>query len=498
MKARLLRGFLAIFGGNLTVKLLTVAFVPILVRFVGSDGYGEYAFVLSTMWLLLIVANSGIFTSVRKFLPEDRDRPDWEQEVFGFYLRLAAVLVALVVAVVAGAIASGFVEVWLGQPFPTYFGLLCLMLVGTQFHSLTRSALMAFGREPASETLHAGQKALFVFLSVAFLVAGWDVAGVLFAYAIASVTVAVAGFGLLARHVSLRGTLGRADADFPRWELLRYNLLTIALIGATFSLYHVDIVLLQTVHGSQETGLYRASLQVAEFLWLVPIVVATVFVHSLSELWSSGQRDLVERISARATRYTLLLTLLFAIGVVALADPFVRLYFGPEFMASVGPLLVLLPGALGFAVARQLFAVGQAKGDLRTLIWATGTAAVLNLGLNLLLIPPFGMWGAAVATSVGYGSMGLLHVRAARTIGFDPLADIRAGRIAATAVGATPVIVGASALIENAVLALVVVPPLGGLVYAAVALKTGAVDAEEVVDVVGHLPPPADRVAAWL
>ncbi|WP_290813402.1 polysaccharide biosynthesis C-terminal domain-containing protein [Halovivax sp.] len=498
MKARLLRGFVAILGGNVAVKLLTIAFVPVLVRFVGSDGYGDYAFVMSSMWLLLIVANSGIFTSIRKFLPEERDREDWADEVYGFYLRLAVALAAVVVAAVAALTAAGYVGAWFGEQFTGYFYLLCAMIVGTQFHSVTRSALMAFGREPASETLHAAQKAAFVAVAIGFLLAGWHVTGVLVAFVLASVAVSVAGFVLLARNVSLRAAFSLPDAAFPRWELLSYNLLTILLMGATFSLYHVDIVLLQAFHGSRETGLYRASLQVAEFLWLVPIVIGTVFIHSLSELWSTGRDGLIEEISARATRYTVVLTLLLAIGVAALAEPFVTLYFGREFAPSVGPLLVLLPGAVGFAVARQVFSVGQAKGDLRPLIAATGTAAAINLLLNLVLIPPYGMWGAAIATSIGYGSMVVLHVRSAKAIGFDPLADLRAGPTAATAILAAPVIFGASALIDSDVLALLAVPPLGFLVYAALALKTGAVDPDEVADLVDGLPAPVDRVAAWL
>ncbi|WP_254863541.1 flippase [Halovivax gelatinilyticus] len=497
MKSRLRRGFLAIFGGNVAVKLLTIAFVPILVRFVGSDGYGDYAFVTSTMWLLLIVANGGLFTSVRKYLAEARDRPHWEDDVFGFSLRLATVLVVVVVAAVLAVTATGFVAARLGDRFTGYFIILCGMVIATQYHSVTRAALMAFGREPASETLHALQKAIFVALAVLALLAGFGVTGVLVAFAAASTIVAVAGFVLLSRNVSLSAIVERPAPDFPRRELLAYNGLTILLVGATVSLYHVDIVLLQVFHGSRETGLYRASLQVAEFLWLVPIVVGTVFVHSLSELWSTGREGAIEEIAARSTRYTVVLTALLAIGIAALAEPFVRLYFGSEFLPSVGPLLVLLPGAFGFAIARQLVSIGQAKGDLRVLIVATGTAAGVNLILNLVLIPPFGMWGAAAATTVGYGSMAVLHVRAARSIGVDPLADLRLGPTTATVAVAAPVIFAIGYLLDGFV-ALLVVPPVGFVVYAAAALKTGAIEADELGAVVGSLPKPIARAIHWL
>ncbi|MFC3958597.1 polysaccharide biosynthesis C-terminal domain-containing protein [Halovivax cerinus] len=496
MKSRLLRGFVAVLGGNVTTKLVGVAFVPVLVRFVGSDGYGDYAFVTSSMWLLLIVANAGIFTSLRKYIPEARDYPDWADRVFGFYVRWAVVLVGAAVALVLAGVATGAVGGLFGDRFGTYFLVMCGMLVTTQFHSVTRAALMAFGREPASEGLHALQKALFAGFAVLALAVGFGVTAVLVAFTVASGIVAVAGAVALRHNVALRAVLERPPPDFPRRELFAYNGLTILLIGGTFSLYHVDVVLLQTFYGSHETGLYRASLQISEFLWFVPIVVGTVFIHSLSELWSRDRTDLVEEIAARSTRYTIVVTLLFALGVAALAEPFVALYFGEDFLPAVGPLLVLLPGAFGFAIARQLFSVGQAKGALRVLIAATGSAAALNLVLNLLLIPPYGMWGAAVATSTSYGSMAVFHVRAARSIGFDPLADIRAGPTLATALLAAPAILGAGYALDGLV-ALVVVPPTGFVLYAALALKTGAVDAAEVTDLVGPLPEPVARALAW-
>lgn len=167
------------------------------------------------------------------------------------------------------------------------------------------------------------------------------------------------------------------------------------------------------------------------------------------------------------------------LGLAALADDFVSLYFGQDFAPAVGPLLLLLPGVLGLALSRPIFAIGQGKGELRMLVLATGAASVLNLLLNVLLIPRYGMYGAAVATSIGYGSMFLLHTWTAHQIGFSPVGDLRATKIMIAALAAAPVVFGLAAVLPS-IAALVVVPPAGFIVYAFVSLRIGVIDTTEI------------------
>jgi O-antigen/teichoic acid export membrane protein len=182
-----------------------------------------------------------------------------------------------------------------------------------------------------------------------------------------------------------------------------------------------------------------------------------------------------------------------AIGLAALADRFVPLYYGESFVAATAPLVVLLPGTVGFAAARPLQAINQGSGRIRALVAASGAAAVLNLALNAAFIPQFGMIGAAVATSVGYGSMFVFLVWAARHIGYDPLDDFRAVRITVTALVAAPFILVLDGLLAHDILALLVVPPVGCAIYSGAAVATGALDSRELLDLLGKLPDPVGR-----
>lgn len=490
MERGTIRGFLSILGSQISLLLLGLIITPLLVQIVGSSVYGNYAFVISILSLTMILANAGLFDGTRKYIAESRDREGWAEHVFGFYLRVGMVLAAI--------FGMGYATLaWVDAPamlldpeFTRYFYFLAGLILASQLASISRSGLMGIGQEHRSEPLQVLKKVLFGVVGLGLALQGFGIVGLLVGELVATVVIAVAALVLLGRQLNPRRVLAPTPSGFPRLELLSFNILSVVLVLLTASLYHVDILLLRPIAGSRSTGYYRAALTIAEFIWFVPNVVQTALLHSSSEMWSEGATEEIAELVSRVTRYGLSLTLLLALGLAALAGDFLPLYFGAEFSASVTPLLLLLPGALGFALARPIFSVGQGKGEIRVLILATGTAALLNLVLNLLLIPRYGPSGAAVATSIGYGSMFVLHTAAARRIGFDPISDLRLGRTLAVAALSAPVVFGGVAVIDSPLVSLLVVPPLGFLVYALLTIRLSVIEPEELEGIVDRLPAP--------
>ena len=480
MSKSILQRFLAIFGSNVLGILASLLATPIIVRVLGSRRYGEYAFMLSVLSILLLFVNAGIYDGIRKHLSES-NRPDrWADRVFSFYSRVGVALSVVIVAAVVVTVETGIVARQLGPQFERYFLLIAGTVTTQQAFATLRSTLMGFDREDISETLLVVNKLLAVGLGLGLIWLGYGVSGLIAAKLLANAVTAVAGVVVTARFIDYRSLLRLTPSEFPRRQLLQFNIMSIVLFALVLSIKHVDILLLQFLRGNTATGYYKAALNLAEFVWFVPRIVQTTLLHSTSELWSEERHEAITEISTKVTRYSLLFTLLLVVGLGTLAEPTVRLYYGGEFAPAVAPLVILLPGAMGFAVARPILAIGQGKGEFRYLIYATAGAAVINLLLNLALIPRFGIEGAAVATTVGYFSMLLFHVAGARAIGFDPLSDLRLPNIAVTAVVAAAAIVSLAALIESVPLTFVVVPAAGGCIYAVVAVAVGAVSVEEI------------------
>jgi len=488
MKSNIIRGFVSIFGSKVATLFLGILSTPILVRLLGSSQYGDYAFLLSILGITMIFINAGIFDGTRKYIAENREVQNWVEHVFGFYFRVAFVLAIIGASIYTAISWSGLAERFFRDGFKIYFFLIGLLIVSRQINSVARGGLMGLGLEERSEPLKILKNILFIIFSLYLVYTGYGIAGVLVGHIISTLVVSIIAYAVLFKYIDFRFVFLQSPKKIPKSRLLSFNVLSIILIFLTASLYHVDIIFLRLLSGSQVTGYYKAALVVAEFLWFVPNVLQTVLLHSSSELWSNDRVDRVSALASQTTRYNLSLVLLLMIGLAALAHDFIPIYYGPGFDAAVLPLLLLLPGVLGFALARPMFAIGQGKGQLHTLIIATGTASLVNLCLNVLLIPFYGMVGAAISTSVGYGLMLILHILAARKIGFNPINDIRLIRIVVVAVIAAGFIFGLSSAINSSILSLIVVPPIGFIVYSILTLKFSVLTPEDTALITRQLP----------
>lgn len=482
----LVSAFLSIFSATVVGLAISIVFTPLLVRLLGPEQYGDYALVRSVLALTIIFANSGVTRSVKKYLPEEGRADTWQSDVFGFYTNVSLVLVAVVclpILVLSVFDFFGFVE----ERLVLYFQLMAGIVLFKQLYRLTRNSLQALGYERYSEPIKILNKGAFACFALALAYLGYGVTGVLIGYIGSLGLSAAVATVVLGRMIDLRAIV-RRHVSLPHTRLLKFNGGTVIHHFMMESLYTFDIILLHVLTSEAQTGYYKAALVVAQLLWMVPRALQALLLHSTSKDWSAERYDRIQRISSLATRFVVVSACLMAAGLLVLADDFVPLYFGSEFVTAVTPIVLLLPGVIGFAMARPISAIIQGSGKLRVLIYATSAAATINVCLNVLLIPLYGIQGAAVATSIGYGSLAVFSVVAARHLEFDPVSDLRVLGIGAATLMATGTMYVIDHLVVNRYLSLAVIPVVGTTVYMIVILRTGVITKRETTRLTERLP----------
>ena len=473
------------------ILFLSVAFTPLLVRLLGPTQYGQYAVVLSVYAVVATFMTDGTSEALRKYVSERSDER-WQTAVLRFVFGPALGLSLVAAAGFVLAARTGLAAAAFGDAFTSLFYLLGAYAIGRQLRIHVLWALMGLKLESKSEPLRVLRKVLFVTLALGLVFLGFGVEGVLIADVVTNVVVSAIGLAVLARELPLRSSASTLPA-LPKRRVAEYSASYVLFALFLMSLYHVDVLLLQQWATDDVVGYYRGALAIAEVLWLAPFAVQFALIQRVSQDWREGNIDAIQRTAASVTNYVFLFTLLLTIGIAALAADFVPLYLGEAFEPAVTPLLLLLPGVLGFAVARPTLAINQGRRSLRSLIAATGACSLVNLVLNLVLIPRYGMAGAAVATSIGYGSLVVFQSLAAHRLGYEPLAGIRARPTLLTVAATAAVVFPAARLVPSSILALVVVPPLGALVYATALISTGAVTRAELVGLLEESDPIPDR-----
>lgn len=467
------------FAGRLGVAITAAVTTALLTRILGPERYGEYGTVIAIFGLFQILMSAGITTGSKKFFSENRPIEEWKSYVWGYYTRLSTLLAALFASSLIASVHLGFVEWWFGPEYIPYFYLLAALSFAIQYSDYVNRVLMGLQLERYSEPLKIVRRILYGVIGVGLAVLGYGVSGVLIGQIIAGFLVSILGLMILQPRLDLSTAFKKIPSSVPTQELRSFQNSSIIFVFLLTSLYHVDVLMLQQSVSEAKIGYYKAALILTEFLWIAPRALQGVMLQSVSDLWRQEKIQEITSIAKRSTRYILLFTLLCSIGLAALSAEFIPFYFGDEYQPAIIPLLILLPGTLGFAATRPVLTITQAKGEFKPLIIATGVAAIINIGLNGALIPIYGLKGAAVATSIGYGSLLFTQYWAARTLGYQPYDRTDLLRIASSAGISAPLILSISHYI-NGFMSLIVVPPLGAGIFVLASVITGALRVQEI------------------
>lgn len=172
----------------------------------------------------------------------------------------------------------------------------------------------------------------------------------------------------------------------------------------------IDMVMLGAMAPPSELGIYAAAVRLCEAWYFIPITIIHATTASLLRAKAHGQA-LYQRRLRQLLQGLVLFVYAVSVGATLVADPLIRLLFRDAF-AGAAPVLSLYIWATLFIVLSTGSSAYLVNEGLRWLLPIRAAAgAVLNIALNLLLIPAYGAIGAAIATLISYAVMGwLVHL----------------------------------------------------------------------------------------
>jgi O-antigen/teichoic acid export membrane protein len=175
----------------------------------------------------------------------------------------------------------------------------------------------------------------------------------------------------------------------------------------------------------EQVAYYAIATALAEVAWYLPDTVGVVLFPRLSRM----PHEEIHTITARVCRSTVGLTLIMVVVLGGVSWFFVPFAYGEAYAASVVPLLILLPGIVVMGIYKVLTRNYSSRDRQQVSIAAAFTALALNIGLNLVLIPLWGVPGAAVASTMGYIAAGVIMLFAFRRDSGLALSEVLLPRI---------------------------------------------------------------------
>ena len=221
-----------------------------------------------------------------------------------------------------------------------------------------------------------------------------------------------------------------------------------------------------------DVGIYRVAFQLTSLATFVTLALHTTLYPKISYWGKQHDLPLVESALARAFTYSLLLAVPVVVGGWILGERLLYFFYGEAFSTGAGALAILLivqmAGVFMYLQTMCLNALDRPKDSFRV----TAIAVTANIVLNILLIPAYGIIGAATATLI---TMVLNAVLAHRALSRNIRVRIEpraVGHIALAAIVMAAVVVAFSVIVplSHVILVLAAVG-LGGLVYILVLLR---------------------------
>jgi O-antigen/teichoic acid export membrane protein len=390
-----LRGGGFVFGLQILRAGISFAALAGLARMIGVEQYGIFAFYFSLITLLSLLGGLGFPLATVRFVASYRESDDWPR--MQGYLRIAVLTVSISasgLALAVGGVAMLTGMGYGGAPATLYWPafaavpLLSLVLVQAQ---IARTFLWPVLFEGPARILtpFVLVVSVFVLWRLGLAPDAQDAVGATFFGALAACLIL---FVVLRRR--LRKQLCARPPVYETRLWLATAVPMLASSGAGLILNEIDVLLAGVFLPPSEVAVYQAAARVAMLSAMI-IYAQNAFVGPrIAALYQSGKRARVEMLLRKSVRLTLVLTLVFVLGLV-LTGPFVLSIFGPEFRDGYPALLVLLASVLTTTVTGPLGLVLNMTGHARTAAFIMAGAVALNVLLHILLVPRFGIIGSA-------------------------------------------------------------------------------------------------------
>ncbi len=403
--------------GQIAVKLVSFIYTILIARLVAPDEVGLFYFALGLIGVISIFADFGLSQTVQRYVPFYLGKKD--KMSAARVLVLSIVLSTLMVAIVALITYAG--TPLLGQIFgnPQLGPLMLLfavyLCVNQTFNiaSSTLTALKIMKERSLGSNL---QNVLKVLLTIALIMVMGPTARALTIAFILSFIIGTV-YLLWALHraltrLNLPATPGFGWYPALLWETLPFGLTLLSISMFSTLLAYTDRVIIGFIlqaGAAVPIAIYSMASNLASVTGLLASSVITILLPVASGLVSQNDPAKISKAAWTAMRWVLFSTIPVLAFIVAFSNPLLFVLYGTTYVSGAVCLALFSLGSFFFILGSVPGTLIAAHRLVRLELSAFIAAALLNVVLNLVLIPPFGINGASFASMLSFALLACIN-----------------------------------------------------------------------------------------
>ena len=387
------------FWSRIVVSSIGLIVTIIIARSLGPEGKGIYSLVILIPSLLALFVNSGIGISNIYFIGKKRFK---EEDLASN---------SLILGLISGSITITFFLIFFDPLYNLFFpnidsSLIKLSVLATPFlllQSYFTSILLAKKKVIEYNLIRIFNCFILLFFSFLFLVVfHWGIKTLILIWTLSWIITSCIAIGLTKKLI---------DFDIKmKFDVIKESVIY-GIKGHFANIFgflnhRIDMFLINFFIGATPLGFYSIAVVLAETIWYIPDAIQTILLPKIS----SNTKEKADKTTPIICRNTIAISALLCFFLIIIGKFLILFLFSKIFLPEYMPLMILIPGIIMSSFSRILAVDLIGRGLPLKSTYAAFFGVLVNILLNLLFIPEWGIAGAALATTFSYSTSSIIRL----------------------------------------------------------------------------------------
>ena len=389
-------------------KLLSYFYRIVIARYYGPEVYGLFSLSIMIMGWFAAFSSFGLYEGLLRFVSIYRGKKEKDKIRYTCHI---SIFISLFSSIVAGILLFILAEPIAINLFhsPNLIIFLKIFSFTIPFFLLSNvllSIMQAYERIKAYtiilDVIQHFAKALILVLLI-FI--GFSSSSVIISYSVGIIIIFLLSF-LYCKYkipeIFEKHLLTKQNKKTIRKQLLSYSW-PILFMTIVYSIFPwIDFFAIGFFKGAAQVGFYDSAVPIAQLLVFLPPLFLRLFFPMVTKQFYRKSINLVKEISKQTEKWILIINLPFFLLMVLFPGTIINLLFGSTYLVAESALRFLAVGFFFFAMSLIFYNLLSIVGKSKLILYNLLLTSALNIVLNMIFVPAYGITGAAASTMISY------------------------------------------------------------------------------------------------
>jgi len=369
-------------------KLLGLVLLIYAARILGAEGYGKFTFAIAFISLLMLFSDFGLSPIITREFAKTKEK------IKDFFSLLSLKAVLLFISFIL-ILAGTFLTIQ-EKDIQKIILILSFFFLINGFVSIFYALFHAYQKMEYESWSEIIQNFLLFIFGLFILFKFPSVENFALIYSFSALLTMIFAFFIFNSKISKF----KIEWNFIVWKKFLKMSWPLALMGLFGVIYsYTDSVMLGYLNMIKETGLYNAASKIAMVNLAPTGLIAASFYPALSR-FSDESKEKFQRVWDNLLKIMIILAIPLVVGGIVLAQKIIYYFYTPEFAPAIFAFQFLILTAGIIILYRPFYDAMIILNQQSKMFWITFFGAIVNVFLNLILIPRYSFYGAAIATTI--------------------------------------------------------------------------------------------------